>query len=1491
MSDQIISQYPLSVLQKRMWLKANDTVAFFKRCVLKITGELDVERLKASIALVVEKHAVLRTTYSAGPEFALPFQNVAETGKGYIFNFTDEEENDLSFQSFIDQYTSGYNTKNIETNTPLYAELVKLKQQEYGMLLYMPCIAADSFSIRKIISEIAAAYDNPGEFETNGGIQYFHFSEWHNDLLETGNEAADEFWSNYPFRANNEISLSFGQQTAMQTAAYSFAVARMQINPFVTGQLNQLAEMSGFPVSTILFAALSVLLQHHTRQDQFTIAYVNNSRSYEELADVVGLIANTLPVITAVDNKQSFMKHLENCSLELEKVLAWEEYYTWGSGVKDYAGNSNTDYKLEFEFSKLEAVAAGTGDVSFSLEQLGGISSRAELKFSFLDSGEVISIDCCYQVGLLQPEAVEIMGAQFITLLTNLIAAPGLPLEEVSFLSAAESETITTVFNTKARVEIPYGTIPEAFQYTVKNYPDAIAVKYNDEAINYRELNVQANQLAHYLTGTCHVQPGDIVALYMPRSLESVIAMLAIIKAGACYLPVDTNFPEERILYMIKDSNAKLVISSRAFEGLSVPLILPKLSSPAYKLCPESDPVVGITPQHPVYVIYTSGSTGMPKGVAISHTSLLNYTSWFFEKSGFTQQSSTLLISSMAYDLCYTSLWTSLLFGQTLSIVKETAVIDSGEIIRRLVDDKINYIKLSPTHFNIILNDPDFGKNCASMNLGLLVIGGEVINIDDVAVLMKMRPGIKLLHHYGPTETTVGTIAEMFDADQLSALKSKTVLGRPVTNSSVYILDKLSRLCPPGVTGEIAVAGKGLAIGYVNRPEITAAKFVPDPLNQGALMYLTGDLGRWMPDGTIEFIGRKDNQLKIRGFRIELGEIENTLLKVDGINKAIVLAIRNEKEEARLVAYLVADYKADNDNVVAFLSKYLPAYMLPEYFVWLDAYPVTQNGKVDRIALAAINIEDHSAGLYIPPVTIPEKKMAHIWKEILGREKIGISDNFFKLGGHSLKAAQLVSRVFKQTGCRIKLTDVFENPTIETLVAVIQQSQKALFEPVKVLDKRDTYDVSHAQKRLWFLDQFEDNQSAYNMHYAYWMKGVMDINDLEKAFEMVFRRHEILRTTFQMEAGKLQQKINEYEDCNFKIEYIDLRMTENPEAAAREYSKQSLGHIFNLKEGPLCMAILLHIKEDEHAFLLTMHHIISDGWSMRILMNELMIAYNLQLNAPGTDTYLPPLTIQYKDYAAWHNNIITGTEAAYWEKKIMNPPGLVNLPYDNIINTRVDIERTYVIHELDKESTRALRELAKEYNSTLSSIVLTVYSLFINKITGQSDFLIGVGHANRNHADLEGLIGFFVNLLVIRVQLSEEDTIESIARDVTQNCIEAYDHSNYPFDLLVEKFCSDRYSTRQPLLNVMYDFKGYSDLMLENDGFIDDSLLQITAMPKLRNIPKFDITLFVSDADETLQYYFEYNHLCFNESTISNFYRIFNELIQLILQKEPVPEY
>lgn len=1481
MNDQLLQGTRLSPLQKRVWSLQNESPVYFLQCEVDINGSLDENKLSDSIRTVISRHEILRTVYHRQAGLAFPLQVANEN-----HSFTWQE--------------AGNNGFNYENEPPLQATLTQKDENSWQLLLKMPALAADSFSMQMLVEEIVAEYD--GTVPGNDILQYTRFSEWQHELLASPDEFAADFWSKYSFQKGNEYAIPF---LNYNTTGGPFSPQQIVISPAakLLGSLEYTAAVNRINVADIILGCFSMVIQRFIGNGPLTIGYTGKGREYDELEHTLGLLEKTLPLMIPAGYDGTFTGLVQQIAEEKEKVKEYGEYFNPLSGAEEQ------DYfRSVFQEEEIKEITTAS-DVKFCLQSIQGATDKFDVKLIYIRRKDRAELRFCFDNARLNELSATTMAAQLTALLEEVVKTPRETVREISERSIRQAAFPGDV----TAAVVPGNNIIEVFDYIVQQNNDTVAVQAGGSLLTYGQLKEKAEQLSAYLVKQCGIKKGDIVALCMPRSEDMITAMFGILKSGAAYLPIDPKTPAARINYMLEDSKSALLITDRdvlspdisaevislgpAFwEKLHITTALqPSCCGNCQKNCgkhregeiEQAAKKEGIDPGSISYIIYTSGSTGKPKGVLITHGSLLNYAHWFITKYDIGAADRTLLFSSVAFDLCYTALWPSLLSGATLVIHEETEYLDPLAFTNDLVENKISFIKLTPSHFSLIARDPLFNVKFDKYSLRLIVLGGEEIVAEDVEEYLRYNPGVQFVNHYGPTETTIGVLTKNISKENIAQFRKKTVLGRPNTGNQVFIIDEnAKRECAIGETGEICVSGRGLAAGYLNRKELTDEKFTANPLLDETLMYRTGDLGRRMPDGDIEFLGRKDFQVKIRGYRIETGEIEEALLSFPGAEDASVLVTQPEETaEKQLVAFVKSKEKLKSNLLIDHIAGRLPHYMMPVSIKVLPSFPLLPNGKLDRKALLELAGRETNIKEYIAPRNNTERMLASIWKEVLSSRQPGINDNFFELGGHSLKAAQLVSRIYKAFDRKIELRAVFDHPTIGQLAKVIQATGFDQYDPIPKVQEAAYYPVSHAQKRLWILNQFTKDKIPYNSSSCYRIRGELDIAKLQSAFDALIERHESLRTSFINVDGTPRQKINTVEACGFKLIVDDVQEENDPDRVIEQLTLYSYHTPFDLEKGPLLRARVIRVREREYLLVCNIHHIIYDGWSLSILFNELLTIYNAYTE--NIENPLPPLTVQYKDYSVWHNAKISPDEEEYWLQKLSNHPRLISLPYDKVENPdEINYSRRDVY--FSEEDTNALREIAKNCQTTLSNLLLGIYGLFLNQVSGQQDIMIGIGHANRNHEDTEKLIGFFINMLAIRIRFSEEDTLESVVKQVSENAIEAFQHSNYPFDLLVEKLCVNRYADRQPILNVMYDFKNFYDIQLQEDFSLLETNLQIEQVKMGETLAAHDLILHVVDNGGNIMYYFEYKKECFLPSTVHNFYTVFKKLAGLVA-KELLP--
>lgn len=1504
MKEQLIQGLNLSPLQKRVWTLQSSSSVFFVQVSVIITGEVDTERLAQCIDKVVDRHEVFRTVFIDQPSLQFPVQDVGEMGTCH-FELSDCRADELNFLE-RGELIEG-------SGKHLLAFLYQQTENEHLLILQLPALLADLVTMQKLVTEIAKVYQAGNEPDTDDrskAIQYGQFAEWQLELISNPDDTAAIYWQKQSFQPGNEYILPFNNYNT-RGGAFQPAVINIDVPEETISKLLAI-ENEGITSEALLMACYYTYLQRCLNSEELTLGISVPGREYAELEDIMGLLSTTLPVQLKPEAGETILMLAERLSEQTELVKEFGEYFSWPDSVQT---EEKAYFRSLFEYGELLKNNEPAGDLRFRISRAIGITDRFDIKLQVLRTEQSIQFLFYYDTAVLN----EISAKTSATQIGDIIKVAAKNINETVETIASESVQ-TVLFEGDVNFEeTQVKNMVDYFDQTVRLHPHGIALQEGEMKLTYLSLDEQSTQMANWLRSERNVKQGHIVALSMGRSMDMIKCILGIIKAGAAYLPLDVKTPASRLQYMMQDSNATLMVTNETGTAAIIPdaLIINdafwnmlsetetekplacancknNCSNGARRYPSRENQKIAIESNATAYVIYTSGSTGKPKGVLVSHGSLVNYSHWFISKYKVTDADRTLLFSSVAFDLSYTSLWSSLLGGATLFINKENEFFDPIEFINDLTKNEITYIKLTPSHFNLISRDPDFDANIKKYNLRLIVVGGEEVIAEDIEKYLKVNPAVQFVNHYGPTEATIGVLTKNISNDNIGQFRKKTVVGKANANNQVFILNRpAQRLCAVGETGEICVNGKGLATGYLNHAELTAEKFVRLPFLNDSLNYCTGDLGRWMPDGNIEFIGRKDFQIKIRGYRVEVGEIEEALLVLPGVHDASVLFLEiTQPGDKKLVAFLKTAAKINTLLLRGNLEKALPDYMVPSEFVCLTEFPLLPNGKIDRVAMKELALHSMSASnkqrpTFVAPKNNAEKILVGIWKEILNGRECGTRDNFVELGGHSLKAAQLVSRIYKAFDKKIELRVVFDCPTIEQLALILQKTRcSKKHEAIHKVHEQDFYEVSHAQKRLWILSHFKKDSISYNSSCYYRINGELDVEALKESFKILIERHESLRTTFVSMDGLPRQQINSYESCGFFLDTADVRSDEDPAGSSEKLAQFGYYEQFDLEHGPLLRAIVIRECDEVWLFSCNIHHIIYDGWSLKILFGELLTIYNALKE--NIENPLEPLRIQYKDYAAWHNGAISSDEEKYWLAKLANYPKPVSLPYDKI-NSPDDHIYARETAILSEEDSAQLKEIARSLNCTLSNLFLSLYGLFINQVTGQHDVMIGIGHANRNHEDTEKLIGFFINMLVIRIRFSEDDTLDELARQVSESALEAFQNSNYPFDLLVEKLCINRYADRQPIINVMYDYKNFYDVQLEGDIQFLETSLHIEELRIGDTIAAHDLILHVIDNDKNIMYDFEYKKECFLPKTVQNFYSLFNKLIQLFIAELSTP--
>ncbi|WP_337913308.1 amino acid adenylation domain-containing protein [Paenibacillus arenosi] len=1057
----------------------------------------------------------------------------------------------------------------------------------------------------------------------------------------------------------------------------------------------------------------------------------------------------------------------------------------------------------------------------------------------------------------LQHSTTEQLKNHWEQLLIQMEKHPSKRLGELKVLTQAEEHQVVALWNDTSAAFPRFQTIPALFEEQVRKKPNQVAVMDNEIEISYFTLNEMVNRLAHRLRHL-GVEREQKVAIVAERTVQMVIGILAILKAGGVYVPIDPDYPPKRIEYILQDSGAQLVLTNGHFiEGLSMGNKVVKITSSDLDVEPSSNPEPVNEATDLIYLMYTSGSTGMPKGVMVTHRNvvrLVKNTNY----AAFGADDCILQTGSLVFDASTFEIWGALLNGLRLVLVDKAVILDPVQLEAAIRRHQVTIMFLTTALF-IQLADRN---PSLFLPIKQLFIGGELMSPRHMLRVALESAPIALANIYGPTENT--TFSTWYEFD--SSAEGVIPIGKPIANSTAYVVNKYGQLQPIGAVGELWVGGEGVARGYANRADLTVEKFIDSPFVSGERLYKTGDLVRWLPSGNLEFVGRSDHQVKIRGYRMELGEIEAWIQRHESVVETLVIDFEETSGQKALCAYIVTQNEMSANEMRSYLANHLPDYMLPSYYMFLERMPLTINGKIDRQRLPQPEKQGRELGNYIAPRTETEQMLVGIWEEVLGCNSIGIGDHFFHLGGHSLQVSRMQAIIAKVCGLTLTFKQIFEAPILRDMALQIdQQGQQAGVE-IQAAAEKPMYTLGSAQRRMFALQQREGNGTAYHIPLLYQMEGKLDRIRLFHALKQLIVRHEALRTSFHYENGEIGQRIATVEDIVFEMDYEDRTSEQLNEQSLTELALW-FKHRFDLHEAPLMKAAMVSFAGEEHLFLLDIHHIVFDGTSLRIFAEELCALY--------AGNGLPAASMQFKDYAEWQANVNLDVRAEqYWLHVLDGELPELNLPLDFHRPSIQSFEGEVVRTQLSVEQTVALRQFAKERNCTIYMVLLSVYHVLLARYADTEDVIVGCVAASRTRAECKDMIGMFVNTLPIRSYPEASKSFAHFLEEMKDSLLHAYEYQDYPLERLYEKIQFKPDLSRNMLFDTVF--------VMQNIGGIDIQLPGVTSteVPVHNGTSKFDITLEAIEQAGIVSLTFEYDSKLFTYEKIARFAAHFVQLVQ-----------
>ncbi len=1428
---------PLSFAQRRLWfldqLEPGST-EYAEPFAVPLPGPLDLDAARRALGVLLERHEILRTRYPTGPD-GDPVQIVDPPAPAEL----TVERADPG-RVFAEELARPFD---LAAGPPVRFRLVETETGEHALLVVAHHIATDDRSHEVFAQEFTAAYR--GRALPPLPVQYADYAVWQRDRL-TGDVLDRElgFWRD---------RLAGLEPTELPTDRPRPAVRdprgatlRFTVPPELASRLNELGRgRDATPFMTYL-AAFSALLGRYTAQTDLAIGVPVSGRDRPELEGLLGFFVNTIVLRPDLSGDPDFAELLTRV-----RDTAITSYAHDGLPfellVEDLAPHRDLSRNPLFQI--LFAMHEQPPEPGFDRPDIAG--AKFDLGCHLTDRADGgLDGRIEYARALFDADTIARFADHFRRLLHAIAEAPDLP---VSRISLSEGETPEVPAAPLTRADTVHGLIAARAAET----PDAVAVTGNGRSLTYRELDTEANRLAHRLI-ELGAGPGEYVVIRLPRTAELIVAFLAVLKSGAAYVPVDPGHPRSRLSEVHEDTGARLLIAESTVRTTATLIAVDDPNERA-RWRTSADPGVRLSTEDLAYVVYTSGSTGRPKGVMVPHGGLANYALWAARE--LRPETGSPLHSSTAFDLALTALYPTLVAGGPLTLVGgDDAGVDS---LAEVLHTRFGLVKLTPTHLDLLTRVLPAETLAAAADC--LVLGGEQLRGEQLLPWTRHAPDTRIVNSYGPSETTVACGVHVARAGDLAA--GPVPIGRPLPGVALHVLDEAMNPAPVGVPGELFVGGIGVARGYLGNPGLTAERFVPDPYGEpGGRLYRTGDLVRRRADGNLEFLGRLDQQVKISGFRIEPGEIEAALTEHPGVRAAAVIAAEVGAGDRRLAAYLVADgERPEIPELRDRLARRLPAHMVPGLWGWLDELPLLRNGKLDRRALPALTAEAGTE--FVAPRTPVERAIAEIWTEVLGVERIGVHDGFFALGGQSLLATRVAARLRERFGVAVPVRDLFTAQTVAAVAELVETAPDAT-PPIRPVPRTEPLPLSYAQQGLWLLDQLNPGSVDYLVLTALRLRGPLDVPALETALSRIVERHEILRTRYAPDADGVPVQLV---DPPAPIRLVPE--TGDPQRVLAD----ELDRPVDLTSGPVLRARLLKIADDEHVLSLLVHHIAADGWSNGVLAAELDAAYR------GEE--LPELPVQYGDFAAWQRDRLSAgnTEAdlAFWRDRLagLEP---TELPGDRPRPPLRDPRGSLLRFSVPPALANRVAEFGRDRGATPFMTYLAGFFALLARYTGKTDLAVGTPVAGRDRPEVDGLIGYFVNTIVLRCNLSEVSSFAELVTRVRELAVDAYAHGELPFEKLVEDLAPDRDLSRNPLFQILFAFREEGEERFRLSG------VDVTPEPVPWRTSKFDVILELTRRpDGGLDGVLEYATALFDRATTE---RLAEHYLRLLTNAVREPE-
>ncbi|SIT34510.1 surfactin family lipopeptide synthetase A/fengycin family lipopeptide synthetase B/lichenysin synthetase A [Filimonas lacunae] len=1491
--------YPLSHQQLRVWtmeqVAGTGTMHHIYKAFRFNTVLLNTHWLQEAVHRLVKRHEVLRTLI--GEWDGEPGQTVLPAEKLRFFFRHAVEEGRMEAE-VLSTIRAPFNLE----EESAFAVHLFVDNNGNGVLLFlMHHIIGDGWSAQVILSDLqhiynALASDSEDQLPLLK-LHYKDYASWQRNAVQEQMYAQQQqlFWQQQLQQLPPRLQLP-SLPVGKEQVGYAGRSVKHVLPASLAHQIIQVAGQQQVSVFTVLLAITKVLFYKYSGLDDILVGTTVSGRNNAELQHQVGLYINTVPLRTRLQVMEGFLPLLHSLRDTLTGILDHQEYPfdMILEALQEQAGANVQqplfDVLVEFQAFDHEAAEVVLHNATLSPWEIHNGTALAHLDMEFVQSGDVLFIRCGYNTAVYSEEHIARMLAAFEQLAGGLLNAPANSLSSFSVMTKADHLWLEEMNNSAKSFPLhqPADLLLEA---VVRQYADKTALVSGGRTVSYRQLDNTATILCDLLTTIGQVAGYQVTGILMDRSVELVAAIYGGWKAGWAYVPLHPDLPGERMDFMVQDAAVSVLVTEGKYLYLAeemvkrgvVKHVIVSYTPGVFSWHTTVPATVMVTRaalpanrrEELAYIIYTSGSTGKPKGAMVEQQGMVNHLFAKIDLLGLNDNSVVAQNASQSFDISVWQFFAALLVGGTVVVYDQEVILDVPAFISRLEQDKVTVLEVVPSYLSVMLDEMELQPGQSYLcRLLWLVVTGETVKQRLLARWFLLFR-VPVVNAYGPTEVSDDiTHFVMHQAPEQLIVP----IGRVVPNLKIYIVDAGGGLCPRGVSGEIWVSGVGVGKGYINNPVKTQDVFIVDPFcgQPDVRLYKTGDIGRYLPDGNIEFLGRIDQQVKIRGNRIELEEIEAHLVQFPDVKEAAVLVKENGGEQA-LAAFITwaGATAADIPAIRGWLSRILPEYMIPEQWLVLEHLPLNANGKTDRQQLAALTPAGITNGQVIAPQTATEKVLADIWKQLLQKETVGVNSHFFLTGGQSLKATQLVSQVYRLLKTKISVKNVFEYPELGSLAAYIDRTEHQQFVPIHPVVKNEAgyYPASNAQRRLWLIDQMEDELVAYNSYAAFELNGNLNIPALRNAIEQVVDKYEILRTTFEVADGVLMQRVHGSGDLPVQLEVVDgTNGTYNRETITALLQKRAYAAM-DLQNGPLFQATVYLLPDDTSYFFCVMHHIICDGWSNNLLIREVFRNYHAFGQQPEKQHNSTVLPVQYKDFAFWQQQQLVSDEYAahkqYWQQVFEEEVPVLAMPYSKERPAVKTYKGQTIRHCFSAQKLALLNRLAQKADASLFMVLNALVNVLLYKYTGQRDIVIGTVTSGRNHPDLDEQIGYFLDTVCLRNTIEPEKNLVQWLQVVKQRTLEAFDHQAYPFDLLVNDLHVQREMSRNPLFDIAIVLQNFDE---DESSLFKGQLseLQVNTLPLVVEHSLFDIELEFAEQEGALWLYLNYNTNLFEERRMQN---------------------